>query len=741
MLALLATVALLAADAPPASTDETRLAYQAAKAAAGRSPDDQVRLAYWCEAHGLSAERMRHLAQAVLADPNHAAARGLLGLVARQDRWMRPEAVTDQVKADAALAGTLAEYDAKRSATPYTADGQWTLANWADERGLHEQAKAHWTAVVRLDPKRDQAWKRLGFTKHDGRWATDAEIATAKADAEAQKAADRKWKPLLEKWKADLARPSHRAEAEANLLTVTDPRAVPSVGKVFGTHEADGPRVVPLLGQIDAPAASRALAYLAVYSSSADVRRVATETLRSLDAREYANLLIPLIRKPIKYEVKPVNGPGSPGVLFVEGEKANFKRLYEPKSLIQPTDRITTDRFGQPVVERVLSYVAQSKGGNPFNPGILTGLGTSYSDSFSSSFQSIGDVSTSIPYRSNQNNIGGVNSAVLMNGSFGELPKSPADLVAKIHSAQAGTNGKPHQVLVNSFGPGAVFLPGGLTVNARDTALFNSAQLPLDQMIAESNRSALVSQQQLSNDVAQIERTNQSTVAMNDRVVGTLNNATGEHLTADRNDWERWWVNLLGYAFVAGQTEVNPTFVEVIPSGYQPEVAPSNLVSRGLFVNGVSCFGAGTLVQTMTGPQPIERLKVGDLVLTQSTASGALGYHPITVTHHNPPAATFRVQLGDDTIVASHFHRFWVARQGWVMARDLKAGDPVRTLGGGRPVDAVEAGKVELVYNLDIADDADFFAGSSAALVHDNTLPDPRLVPFDLPAARAVAAR
>ena len=49
------------------------------------------------------------------------------------------------------------------------------------------------------------------------------------------------------------------------------------------------------------------------------------------------------------------------------------------------------------------------------------------------------------------------------------------------------------------------------------------------------------------------------------------------------------------------------------------------------------------------------------------------------------------------------------------------------------PVEAVEADKVQLVFNLDVADDADFFAGNVGALVHDNTLPDPRLAPFDAP--------
>ena len=36
--------------------------YQAARAKAGKSADAHVRLALWCEAHGLSAERMKHLA-------------------------------------------------------------------------------------------------------------------------------------------------------------------------------------------------------------------------------------------------------------------------------------------------------------------------------------------------------------------------------------------------------------------------------------------------------------------------------------------------------------------------------------------------------------------------------------------------------------------------------------------------------------------------------------------------------
>ncbi|HEY2158710.1 MAG TPA: polymorphic toxin-type HINT domain-containing protein, partial [Isosphaeraceae bacterium] len=140
----------------------------------------------------------------------------------------------------------------------------------------------------------------------------------------------------------------------------------------------------------------------------------------------------------------------------------------------------------------------------------------------------------------------------------------------------------------------------------------------------------------------------------------------------------------------------------------------------------------------LTGSRPIEELGVGDLVLSQSTTSGKLGYRPITVVHHNPPSPTYDITLGDDTIVSSHFHRFWVVGKGWIMARDLKEGESIRTLGGVAKVTRIEPGAVQPVFNLDVADDADFFAGESAALVHDNTLPDLKQQPFDAPQAVAV---
>src|SRR4051812_28789773 len=96
--ALLLGAALLAADPAGERTAPTALAaYESAKAGAGRDADAHVRLAPWCEAHGLQAERVRHLALAVVNDPTNAMARGLMGLVAYRGRWQRPDAVGEKV--------------------------------------------------------------------------------------------------------------------------------------------------------------------------------------------------------------------------------------------------------------------------------------------------------------------------------------------------------------------------------------------------------------------------------------------------------------------------------------------------------------------------------------------------------------------------------------------------------------------------------------------------------------------
>jgi hypothetical protein len=72
---------------------------------------------------------------------------------------------------------------------------------------------------------------------------------------------------------------------------------------------------------------------------------------------------------PYKYEVRPVGGPGLPGVLFVEGEKFKANRFYAPPAAPditpQPGDIITYDQNGNPIINRPVrqaTVMAETKG-------------------------------------------------------------------------------------------------------------------------------------------------------------------------------------------------------------------------------------------------------------------------------------------------------------------------------------------------------------------------------------------
>ena len=55
----------------------------------------------------------------------------------------------------------------------------------------------------------------------------------------------------------------------------------------------------------------------------------------------------------------------------------------------------------------------------------------------------------------------------------------------------------------------------------------------------------------------------------------------------------------------------------------------------------------------------------------------------------------------------------------------------LRSLAGIVRVDRIEPDSVRPLYNFDVAGSRTFYVGRTNLLVHDNTLPDHRLKPFD----------
>ncbi|MFI5456595.1 MAG: polymorphic toxin-type HINT domain-containing protein [Isosphaerales bacterium] len=624
--ALLVSLACLTAEPPagasagsPTKSSDLAL-YNEARARLGRGADAHVHMALWCEAHGLYSERLKHLVIAVLTDPGHATARGLLGLVAFRGQWQSPEAIHDKLTADETSAA-MAGYNGRRARMDNSADAHWKIAMWCEQHGLKPEATAHLTVVTQLDPSREAAWKRLGYKKQGRRWVTDLQLAAEKAEAEAQKKADKRWTTLLAKLRSRLEDKSRQAEATKALQGITDPRAVPSVWTTFASSKASDQKVArQLLGQIDSPGSTHALTLLAVVSDSAEVRSKAIATLRCRDPRDITSLLVRSLRDPeldpdpilYHYLLQPIgwDAIGSTGFLVVQGPRYDIFRTY------------TVDE--------------------------------------SRSISSSGNASLMTPMSS---------------------------------------------------------YPGRVMLQRQRQVL--DLEAIIRQISIESESDVLAAKLR----VRQVDQ-------LNARIIRVLTTVTEQNSGKDQEAWRKWWIEEQGYSYEppAPRSRQDWTLQESKPA-YADNVH-------------FSCFAAGTPVHTLTGLRPIESVRIADQILTQEPRTGALSFQPVVAAVHNKPDRLLKISLDREVVSATGIHRFWRVGQGWVMARDLKPGDVLRALGGVASVKAVESDGIEPVFNLVVMQAQSFFVGERGMLVHDNSLVEPVLQPFDsVPDLAAIVER
>ncbi len=234
-------------------------------------------------------------------------------------------------------------------------------------------------------------------------------------------------------------------------------------------------------------------------------------------------------------------------------------------------------------------------------------------------------------------------------------------------------------------------------------------------MLAQATQAA---NRQMAADINAIEMTNDQARNDNASVAPILETAAGAptSLGDDEDAWRGWWFDKLGYSY---QASPKPTIAQDIVAQYTPYSIRT-------------CFAAGTPVHTRDGDRPIEAIQIGDQVLSQDASTGALSFQPVVFVHRNPPAETLRIKLSDGaSVVCSIYHRFWRANLGWAQARELNPGDSLRTFTGIVQVASIEPDTIQPLYNLDVATSRTFFVGRTTLLVHDNSLPDHRLKPFD----------
>jgi hypothetical protein len=133
-------------------------------------------------------------------------------------------------------------------------------------------------------------------------------------------------------------------------------------------------------------------------------------------------------------------------------------------------------------------------------------------------------------------------------------------------------------------------------------------------------------------------------------------------------------------------------------------------------------------VHTDHGDVPVEKIKVGDRVLSRSASQGKNEFEPVTALTlpHRDKLLELRIDGEQNVLRPSEHHPFWVKRSEgdsghWIEAANLHAGELLETISGkwSKIESVVPVKQEETVYNFTVAKDHDYFVGETGFLVHN----------------------
>lgn len=259
--------------------------------------------------YGLDDERDSLLQQALTLDPDYAPARWHLGYVRDGDQWVRDTAAATLAQQDARIAA----YEHKRAQAEKTADDQLHLARWCSQRGLHDQARAHWMQLLELNPNHAEARRQLGFRRVGRDWITEEAWQQAQEKQIATRQNLHDWQPRIESLRKLTRHRSqfHRNKAAEEIRSIDDTAAIPALeATFFRDTEANAQLVVEALGNMSGEDATMALVRNAVYSDFPSVRKMAVERLESHNRDYFVPQLVAEMYTPVVSQTDVTRGRG-----------------------------------------------------------------------------------------------------------------------------------------------------------------------------------------------------------------------------------------------------------------------------------------------------------------------------------------------------------------------------------------------------------------------------------------------
>lgn len=215
--------------------------------------------------------------------------------------------------------------------------------------------------------------------------------------------------------------------------------------------------------------------------------------------------------------------------------------------------------------------------------------------------------------------------------------------------------------------------------------------------------------------------TYQNTLAanLNERASYALDKLSeGKKIGSTPDDYWKWWNARKYWGYSSTRVPNNEYYYSTI-TDVRPVYASYHF-DRQVFYS--SCLVGATKVASQRGSIPVKDIRIGDLVYTKDIHTGRLQLAPVVqVTNTNAEVDLIRFVAGAETIESSKGHEFFVVGKGWTKACDMKVGDLLHGAAAPTKIESVvESGKAR-VYNLVVANFANYFVGEGNILSHDLT--------------------
>jgi hypothetical protein len=216
----------------------------------------------------------------------------------------------------------------------------------------------------------------------------------------------------------------------------------------------------------------------------------------------------------------------------------------------------------------------------------------------------------------------------------------------------------------------------------------------------------------------------------NERICAVLREGTGIKQPDDARQWWKWWNDYNQIEEEKKETQTRRYYEQrtedvavadpIQTSSPDVPVRPAPPPRQGR-----ECLVADTPIWTDRGFVAVEKVQIGDLVLSQNPATGKLSYRPALRTTIREAEPIMQVTTAAGTIRATGGHTFWVSGRGWSKLRLVKPGETFHSADGLIEILSLKpAGKAK-TYNLIVADDHTYFVGQSRILSHDVTFAEP----------------